>query len=142
MSDDIRKCELQSVARWRWWPRTTQEDPVSIMSGEGSNDCRMLRVSGRRVGSGAVSAVVLQQPAAACSIASADCSCRVSGPPAQPGFYEVRITQHKNIIHIGRRARPRQCGCGGWRAASCGWPGFLHLTIEKVSSSRSIVTKY
>ena len=56
-----------------------------------------------------------------CSIASADCSCRVSGPPAQPGFYEVRITQHKNIIHIGRRAR--QCGCGGWRAASCGWPG-------------------
>ena len=59
--------------------------------------------------------------AAACSIASADCSCRVSGPPAQPGFYEVRITQHKNIIHIGRRAR--QCGCGGWRAASCGWPG-------------------
>lgn len=65
MSDDIRKCELQSVARWRWWPRTTQEDPVSIMSGEGSNDCRMLRVSGRRVGSGAVSAVVLQQPAAA-----------------------------------------------------------------------------
>ena len=56
-----------------------------------------------------------------CSTASADCSCRVSGPPAQPVFYEVRITQHKNIIHIGRRARPRQCGCGGWRAASCGW---------------------
>ena len=61
VSDNVRKCELQSVARWRWWPRTTQEDPVSIMSGEGSNDCRMLRVSGRRVGSGAVSAVVLQR---------------------------------------------------------------------------------